>query len=269
MIIAGAAPGDDVSVTLCLFRATSSPAFDIGQVHCLGRLMTHALRAVQLREQATAIRRRTDAIREALDTLAMGVVVIDRHAAVARSNRMANSVWQKRDGITTRNGIVTLDKPEEAATLRELIASALAPGGMHGAMSVTRPSQRAPAHIVVGAVRPAANGTFVGRIQIPLATLLIAQPDDAIDAPASLLRSLFDLTPTEARVCEQLMRGRSPFEIGRSLNMALNTCRLHLKRCYAKVDVDGQTSLVAKVMQTPVWLQWRARDDVVPEAFDR
>jgi DNA-binding CsgD family transcriptional regulator/PAS domain-containing protein len=63
--------------------------------------------------------------------------------------------------------------------------------------------------------------------------------------PETLLRSLFKLTPAEARLAAQLAAGEATEQAADDLGIAKETARNHLKAIFQKTDVHRQSELVA------------------------
>lgn len=74
--------------------------------------------------------------------------------------------------------------------------------------------------------------------------LLLAEAANASVPNADLLRLLFDLTPTEARLTRHLVEGRTPAEAAAMLRITEATARTHLRRIFAKTGVRRQAELV-------------------------
>jgi DNA-binding CsgD family transcriptional regulator len=70
----------------------------------------------------------------------------------------------------------------------------------------------------------------------------------AIDLPMpseASLRSLFDLTPAEARLAQRLACGDSVEEVAKILHIKMTTARTQLAAIFAKTDTRRQAKLVA------------------------
>lgn len=76
------------------------------------------------------------------------------------------------------------------------------------------------------------------------ALLLIADGTNACVPDADLLRVLFDLTPSEARLSRLLAEGSSLSEASRRLHITEQTARVHLKGIFLKTGVSRQVELV-------------------------
>ena len=62
------------------------------------------------------------------------------------------------------------------------------------------------------------------------------------------LRERHGFTATEARIAVQLAQGQTPHAIAQANGVAISTVRSHLQSARAKLDVDRQAQLVARVL---------------------
>ena len=62
-----------------------------------------------------------------------------------------------------------------------------------------------------------------------------------------MLRSMFDLSPAEARVSSLIAKGDGPAIISESLGITINTVRSHLAHVFSKTGATDQSSLGALV----------------------
>ena len=78
--------------------------------------------------------------------------------------------------------------------------------------------------------------------------LLIADGTNTSVPGANLLRLLFDLTPSEARLTRLLVDGRSIADVCRTLAITEATARVHLRSVFAKTGVKRQVDLVRMLL---------------------
>lgn len=57
----------------------------------------------------------------------------------------------------------------------------------------------------------------------------------------------FRLTPSELKVLQQLLTGRSAAEISECMNVSVETTRSHIRHIYEKVDVSSRESLFSRL----------------------
>jgi len=254
-------PEEDGSlIMLGAFRGKEAQHFSEADVALFSEIIPHLKQAVRLSEHLADASFKAHAARGALDTLAMGVVLVDREARISWANSSARRIIERGDGISAPDGCMRLDTHVESIRLRRLIATVVdnrsaGDAASASAMPVARPSGREPIDLVVGPLQLAPGDDRTRGLERPLAVLFISAPEDPVEAPAELLRRLFGLTLTEARVVERLVAGQAPRDIAESMAISVETCRVHLKNVFAKLDVDGQAPLVAKVLASPAWMQ--------------
>lgn len=96
--------------------------------------------------------------------------------------------------------------------------------------------------------RRSARDIFTGAELIAVFSTL-----DHTRAPAAaLLRGLFDLTPTEARVAQLIVDGSQVSEIATELHVATSTVKTHLNAVFRKTGARRQTELVR--LLSAVWV---------------
>lgn len=77
--------------------------------------------------------------------------------------------------------------------------------------------------------------------------VILTPIDGAKQAPTALIRGLFDLTTTEARVAQALAGGKDIGGIALAFGISRETVRQHLKNIFAKTGFSRQTDLAAAI----------------------
>lgn len=162
-------------------------------------------------------------LRDALDRIAIGVIVVERSGQPCFMNRHAAELLEikRGDARSWERGLQQIhdDGAHDGATH----CRSLTRGNPSSAMQVVCvPLDRAATSAVV----------FLGDPQRPLVT------------SDELLRQLFDFTASEARVALELTNGRSLEESAARLAIAPSTARSHLKKIFAKTHTRRQGDLV-------------------------
>lgn len=84
----------------------------------------------------------------------------------------------------------------------------------------------------------------LGALQGATAAIFVAPSAVRPVAPLVAIASLFDLTPTETRVLELLIAGRTNDDIAATLGIAISTVRTHLLRIFEKTRTHRQGELI-------------------------
>jgi DNA-binding CsgD family transcriptional regulator len=174
-----------------------------------------------------------------------GLVGLRADGTVLFINAAADDVIRAGDGLAVIDGLLRAARAANDRTLQDIIARVLRPepdappdGG--GAVAVARPSGRTPFAL---RVMPSIAGEGARAGELPAALVLIADPDRRSAPSAATLRSL-GFSPSEARVAQRLVQGRTLAEAARDLGMAHNTARAHLRNIFAKTRARSQVELV-------------------------
>jgi len=176
----------------------------------------------------------------ALTSMGLPALLLDQWGTVIEANHL---IERLRDHVqwTAQNRVALTD-----ARANELLATAMA--GLDGGSDLTvrsfplRDSDDRPAmvaHIVP--IRRTAHDIFAGSY-----ALLVLTPVTAPAAPQiELMRSLFDLTASEARVARGLAAGETLDEIAATGGVAISTVRSQLRSVLQKTGCSRQAELVA------------------------
>ena len=204
------------------------------------------------------------AIYEAFNSVPIGMIITDGNARILHLNRTAEELVRQGRGLVIHNGALTANTRNDAARLRETISDVVIMarrGSVTGAraMSLDRPSYAHPLSIMVKPMWCADGGDPRKHIG-PLANLVVADLDRRIEAPAELLRRVFDLTPAESVVVERLVYGLSLQEIADTFGSSRNTVRNQLHIVFGKTGTNRQSELIKLVLSTAVWAYGPASD---------
>jgi DNA-binding CsgD family transcriptional regulator len=251
---------DDSLILLGVFRGNQSTHFKEQEVELLGGLVPYLKQAVTLSEHLARVDFANRTALEALDTVSICVLIVDERAHVMHANAVAKRIIDLTDGISLRNGVLSLHTREADAALQRAIGNAVAQaraGAIPASQTLAapRPSGNEPFPLLVGTLWGNHLRYGLGRLDRPLAVVFATIPEEPQEAPAQLLRRLFGLTPMEGRLCERLVQGGATVDgIALDLNIGAETARGYLKNVFAKTGVGRQADLVAKILSTPLWV---------------
>ena len=250
-----------VIALLSLMRRIGASSYAEVDLELLGRFMPHLQRALAIHRRLESVDLAQAAASEALDGMAVGVVILDGSGKALFLNRYARTLVDAGDGLVLGRGGLAAARPDESATLGRLVADACGTGlgrgaGAGGSLAVTRPSGRRALTVLVAPLR-ARSGGFVGAT--PAAVVFIGDPERTVDGIGDVLHRLYGLTRAEARVATLLLEGRRTEDLAERLGITVLTARTHVKRILAKVDVRNQTELVRVLLGGPAGLRLGAR----------
>jgi DNA-binding CsgD family transcriptional regulator len=206
------------------------------RIGILDRLRPHLARSALV-----SARLRLKHARGAADTLALiglPAVVLDQDGAVMWANRLAESLpdfvpWRANNRMafvdSAANSLLCEAIREPAASAERSIQS----------FPVRNGTSTRVAHVLP--VRGTARDIFERcRTVVVLTPVTLAQAP-----PVELVRSLFDLTPAEARVARSLSAGETLDDIAETGGVSRNTVRTQLRGVMEKTGCTRQAELVS------------------------
>lgn len=233
-------------VVIHVQRREGEPGFGTRDVAVLDSLRPHLARASFLAARWRL--QRLKAAAEALALIGLPAVVLDRNGRVLAANSLIEATkdhvsWLPRDRIA-------LVDPQADQMLRQALAGLFDPTWP----TVNSFASRSKAGAAVIHVVPTTGRSreiFDGGLAVVVLT-----PVTAPDAPdLTLIRALFDLSASEARVARSLTRGRTIEQIAEDAGVTRETVRSQVKAVLAKTGTSRQadvTALLAGLPRLPV-----------------
>lgn len=194
---------------------------------------------------------------ETLNLLSTGMALVDRDCRLLLANRSATRLLDIGDGLTLSHGRIGAAGRQQMEQLRDLVDRACsaqerndAEATFAGVMTIDRGDAVRPLSIMVAPVHPGAEAE--GDSQI--AAIFIRDLEVRQSVPPEILAKLFGLTPAEARVVVELVKGKRPQEVADDLNVSLNTVRNQLKQIFSKTNTGRQSELISLVLSSAAFV---------------
>lgn len=203
-----------------------------------------------------------DGAEQALDLIALGIVLIDAQGQRVYANRAANDIAASDD-------IICLD------TDRVRAVDSLSGKALKRAIADTLQAAQASSEKVVGVMLQQKAGT--GSVSALACTLVSTEgsPDGTVNqpsgqpavalflcasgrrrrAPETLLAELFGLTPTEARVASALANSARANDVAEELGVSQTTIAFHMRNLFQKTGTNRQADLIALILAGPMMIQ--------------
>jgi len=242
-------------VLMNIFRSTTRGPFTSTELEASQELLPHLKRAMQLRFLLERNREQEKLALDALDQLAAGVMILDSQARVLFANMAAQKIVAARDVLVLTDRTVQCRQREQSDVLRRLVGSAIA-GGPGGSLLLSAPSRRLPVSALVTPLVGTLAASLAAQGPRGAAAVFLSDPERHAAPSTEHLQTLYKLSPTEARVAWLIARSNSIRDAAKSLGLAPETVRTHLKHIYAKTGVNRQSALAyllgtAAVARTP------------------
>lgn len=187
------------------------------------------------------------------DRVHHALVVLDRSSNVIVTNEAARRLLTDSEGLRLKHGRFVFDdtaiRAEFEHAVRTVVASMLQ-GPLVAPQELRVPRSKHRSACVLTVVPLYRRDSRL--VLPPEAACLIAFSDhESINPlPVGHLVWLYDLTPSESRICEALHQGGSVEVAAKSLNLTRHTVRTHLKHIYSKVGVANQAQLLQRLLNT-------------------
>jgi DNA-binding CsgD family transcriptional regulator len=232
-------------------------AGEVGEAELAGlRLIApHVRRAVAISHLLEVKTLEAVTFASALETLTVGVVLVDEHLGIVHANSAARAMLRARDPMRSQQGRLTLAYAEANKALQRAVAIAARREMDLGRRGIGIPMRRADGTPCVAHVMPLGAGQLrPGLAQRATAAVFVAPAASPPRMPADALALLYDLTPAESRIFELIADGQTSSDIAVVLGIAPSTVRTHLLRVFDKTGCSRQAELVklAASMSLPV-----------------
>ena len=225
-------------------------------------LLPHLKQAVRLRSHLQHLDTERKLYAGTVDRMRIGMLTLDEKGLIHSINEQANVILAEQDGISVIGKTLRAGYPTEQRKLKAVIDAAYASmqpktskqanaPTLIEAISITRPSGGSKLSLLV---RTLPKDRWSGSGHHPCVAIFLRDPQRGTQGSNEVIRRLFDLTRSEARLALLLANGVSLDEASEQLNIRRNTVRAHLRTIFSKMGVTRRTELVLMVMNSVVQL---------------
>ncbi|ADV15397.1 helix-turn-helix transcriptional regulator [Mesorhizobium sp. BR1-1-3] len=236
-----------------IHRGSRQDAFGADDIDLLQKIVPHMLRAGQIGRRLE----NTSALASAFSHLPFGVFLVNGHQRIVQMNEAAEAMLARPDSpLRLNGGTIVASNPRDAQELQQLVADACslpdgAMPGPGGTLMVPSDHKRSDLTPLVLSVAPFVDARAYGLASERCAVIMVTEVARRIpDGFETHVRSLFDLTPAEARLAATLASGRTLKEAAASSSITVKTCRTYLERIFSKTRTRQQSELVALLKST-------------------
>lgn len=193
---------------------------------------------------------------QALDLITLGVVLLDVRGRPVRINRAARNLAEDADVIQIHNTGIQAVNTHSNRTLQAGLgeARAAAVQDEEKVVGVLLARQRQPAS-VSALICALPDSQPSGHTSQSGVAVFLSPSSRRRRASETLLRELFDLTPTEARVAGALAGGSRKAAIAAELGITQTTVAFHMRNLFDKTGAHRQADLIALILAGPMMVQ--------------
>jgi DNA-binding CsgD family transcriptional regulator len=240
---------DDEAVgSLGLGRHRRDGPIEDEEVEAAALLLPHLQRAITI-SRLLDLKTATAATFEAvIHELAAAVLLVDAECRVIHANPAAHALIERGDAIRLGEERLRLNRPGADKALETAVrqaASGASTIGRKGFNVPLRGDQGKERILHVLPLRPCIERA--GTKAAAVAAVFVSPANRRSGAGADIIAELFDLTPAEARVLNEVVGGKGNAAIAGTLRIGEATVRTHLLRLFDKTGVHRRAELVALV----------------------
>lgn len=180
---------------------------------------------------------------DTLNHLTAGIILFNENMNIFYSNDSAKALLNSTSVLENYNGYLSSRNPEITADLRKLVLDQ-----KDHLLSIGSDDDQNTLNILVTSLQ-SYNNNF-GK-NLPTSILFAFGQMDNTDRIQEVIRGLYRLSPTEARLVSELFINPHLATAAKTLGITHNTARTHLKRIYNKTGVNRISSLVHMIVTGP------------------
>lgn len=249
---------DDRSLNVTLVRSQNAGTYTPNELKVINSLMPHLQAAFALHRRLHRLEALNHATTGALEASPFGVILLDERTHILHANSLAQRL-AKQSGLLRfgNNNSLHAVSYSDNATLQHCL---------HGAVMTGKNRSGGSG----GALRLKGSGdSHLDLVTVPLpgwaspfgehsaAAVFISNPKTTISSLSDRLKSLYGMTPAEAKLTEALVRGLTPQEYAERQQLSLHTVRAQFKTAASKAGTNRQADLVRIVLTGPAVLPAR------------
>jgi DNA-binding CsgD family transcriptional regulator len=239
---------------VALHRTRKAGSYELGDIERFAALQRHLAKSLAIGFKLGSLGAMQRFGTEWLDRNDSAVVLLDEHRRVIFTNRAAQALRSKQDGVRLSTAGIKLHYKPDNDKLQSLIAQALSPvASPHkspgGAMRTPRPSGGRPYGICVVAVSGRLPALALFR---PAVCVIITDPDRPTPSSAQIFRAAFGLTDAEAGLAALLAAGEDLRGAAEELKITYGTARSRLAQIFQKTSTRRQGELIRLLLTTVV-----------------
>jgi len=246
---------EEFTIKFGLQRDRKTGPFSKEDAEFIRLFVPHIQRAARLGHLLDLAHHQRQTAEQALESLAIGIVLLDEHDHVLHANAKADELLDNRRGIHLLNRQLTVSQQADLRGFRDMLAvvrsrAALDTPPVPESMLLT-PGPNDPQLLLVACPVKRHQPHFRGPWPEISVAVFVSNLDDAGLLNHEVLIRLYGLTPAEARLACALSHGHELSDLSAEWNVSRETLRTHLKRVLGKTGTARQSQLVRLLAGKP------------------
>lgn len=246
---------EEFTIKFGLQRDRKAGPFSKDDAAFIRRFVPHIQRAARLDHLLDLARHQQQSAEQALESLAVGIMLLDERERVLHCNAKAREVLTAHAGLSLVNGHLTATWTQDMRPLSDLLAVIHSRSLMGGPpipeTILLTPYPGEPQLLVVACPVKSHHAHFHGPWPDISIAVFISNLADAGLLNHDVLMTLYGLTPAEARLACALAKGYELTDLTTEWHVSRETLRTHLKRVLGKTGTSRQAELVRLLSGKP------------------
>lgn len=189
-----------------------------------------------------------EALGTALDSFAVGVVIVAEGARILHANAAARRMLEAKSPIVSLGGCLGALEVEPTKELRRAIAAARTDAAHIGGAGIGVPLVDKDMTAATAHVLPLARGDARERRGTARAAVVfVALANLMLPVDVGPVARIYGLTPAETRVLQHLIAGASLIQAATALGVSETTAKTHCNHIFLKTGVSRRTDLLALI----------------------
>jgi DNA-binding CsgD family transcriptional regulator len=189
-----------------------------------------------------------EALGSALDSIAIGVIIVADQARILHANQAARRMLDERSPVVSLGGCLAALQPNLTRELHRAIVVAGADAPRIGVGGIGVPLMNKDMAAATAHVMPLICADLPARGEPQAVAAVFVTPASA-PPPIDIgtVARMFGLTPAEARLLQELVVGASLTEAAATLGIGEATARTHRNHIFMKTGVSRRTDLLVLI----------------------
>jgi DNA-binding CsgD family transcriptional regulator/PAS domain-containing protein len=251
---------DGLHGSILFTRPEEAENFNDDEISTMRLIMPHMERAFRVYINVFDVQLENKIMAEAFDRIPENILVVDRNLKVVFANTGGRDIIELNDGLRVdRNGILHASSQADTRQLRAFVDAEFAErtDGNHvgrKVLQIPRPTGLRPIELLISSFTAAGLSGIAAE---PVAIVFASDPEQKFETTDVILRQIYGLTASEARVTKLLTDGKSSADICDLLVIKQNTFRTHLKHIFSKTETRRQSGLIQLILKGPAGIKPR------------
>jgi DNA-binding CsgD family transcriptional regulator len=216
------------------------------------RLRPHLKRAVDIYERLNAAQSLRDGLVAGMDSLDVGIMLLDEECRMLFANRVADALIKRGDGLMYCHGRVRASHANASEDFSNAVRATAATGTRRGSdsggMVVLRSKNGKPMTALVCPRRSEADFGYRNASVM----VFVSNPDAETGMDEGHAARLYGLSRAEAQLLKALLQGTRLADYADTAGITLNTAKGYLKQLFHKTGSGRQSDLMRLFFADPV-----------------